>query len=375
MAEATNNPVQGTNNIPVQSNVGGFQSANQNTAQTLQSGKIFTAFDPDKDIVSDVIKNVTATMWSTGIGGTMYDFYTYTTQVSASGDYFYNIYQEDPTGSNAAIQFAVAFGHVYGSGSVEINSGGGDTSMTPSKAIYSQYRNVLLSGTTEQFTLESGKSVTNFYAVNFQRERLKERIDPGNWEMYLNGTVLIDDYTGLENGAPQEAGEVFNILSGSVDDGLYTDGSGNYVYAGIMYPDHGVLLIDGDFCKDSASIDVDETEEADSHANNITEFVNAMTASGDDTLGFSARNVQKVTSTYYFVRVKNYEYNFSNNPSFTSGSLGTVRNGDMINDPTTYITGVGLYNNDNELLAVSKISLPIKKAFDRETTIRIKVDF
>ena len=47
----------------------------------------------------------------------------------------------------------------------------------------------------------------------------------------------------------------------------------------------------------------------------------------------------------------------------------------FINNPQTYITTVGLYNDNNELLAVAKLSKPMKKDFVREGLLRIKLDF
>ena len=76
----------------------------------------------------------------------------------------------------------------------------------------------------------------------------------------------------------------------------------------------------------------------------------------------------------------NGEFNFTNNPSFTTGSGATPTlrySGDdqMIGNPVTYITTVGLYNEYNELLAVGKVSKPLKKSFDREILIRLKLDY
>ena len=94
-----------------------------------------------------------------------------------------------------------------------------------------------------------------------------------------------------------------------------------------------------------------------------------------DRLGFQARSSEKVKSTHYFVRVKNGEYNFSNNPSFVTGSFGDLAQATFINDPKTYITTVGMYNNRQELLAVAKLSKPILKSFSSEALIKVKLDF
>jgi len=73
--------------------------------------------------------------------------------------------------------------------------------------------------------------------------------------------------------------------------------------------------------------------------------------------------------------LKNNEYNFSNNPSFTSGSQGTFAHPSFFKDPKTYITTLGMYNNNNELLAVAKLSKPLLKSYNREALIRVKLEY
>jgi hypothetical protein len=73
--------------------------------------------------------------------------------------------------------------------------------------------------------------------------------------------------------------------------------------------------------------------------------------------------------------VKNGDYNYSNNPSYVSGSNGDLAFSTFINDPQSYITTVGMYNDRRELLAVAKLSQPLLKSFTREVLIKVKLDF
>ena len=91
--------------------------------------------------------------------------------------------------------------------------------------------------------------------------------------------------------------------------------------------------------------------------------------------GFQARSEEEVKSTFFFVRAKNAEYNFSNNPSYVTGSNGKLNQQTFVGDPKSYITTVGLYNNDNELLAIAKLSKPLLKSFSNEILIKVKLDF
>ena len=92
------------------------------------------------------------------------------------------------------------------------------------------------------------------------------------------------------------------------------------------------------------------------------------------------RKSEFVPSTTYFIRVKNQQYNYSNNPTFVSDGTdgqvrGTIIYPELIDNPSTYVTTVGLYNDNNELMAVGKLSAPWRKTFDDEMLIKCKIDF
>ena len=90
---------------------------------------------------------------------------------------------------------------------------------------------------------------------------------------------------------------------------------------------------------------------------------------------FGLQSQENVTSDYIFIRPQNAEFNYTTNPSFISSSTGEVIYSQFINNPQTYITTVGLYNDANELLAVAKLSRPLVKDFTKEALIRVKLDF
>ena len=90
---------------------------------------------------------------------------------------------------------------------------------------------------------------------------------------------------------------------------------------------------------------------------------------------FKINSQENITSDYIFVRARSSEFNYSENPSFISGSTGEVLYNQFINNPQTYITTVGLYNDVSELLAVAKLSRPLPKDFTSEALVRIKLDF
>jgi hypothetical protein len=81
-----------------------------------------------------------------------------------------------------------------------------------------------------------------------------------------------------------------------------------------------------------------------------------------------------VASKFYFVRAKNTDFNYTTNDSFTEDD-GTLKYDSMIDNPETYITTVGLYNDNQDLLAVAKMSQPLPKDFTKEALIKVKLDY
>lgn len=89
---------------------------------------------------------------------------------------------------------------------------------------------------------------------------------------------------------------------------------------------------------------------------------------------FLGRSVEEIVSTHYFVRVRNRDFNFSNNPTFADED-GEFTNEDFLNDPKVFITTVGMYDNNFDLVSVAKLSRPVQKDFQREALIKVKLDF
>jgi len=366
--------------------------AERDQAQILaRNGRVFTKFDPVNDIISNQTEVVTAGLWSDNLAS-LTTYFTASTQTNAQRTYYINVYQETPSAEGAAIQYSLAFGHALGSGS----NSQGQLNDSPSKAIYSQYRQLLLNPSDSRFTTAGSGSTDYVYVINFKRDRIKERLDAGNWELPLTyvtsrsvnatGSVsvtdstiikLIDDST-IASATVGSSGKVYNIVSGSINNGVYN--STAPVYYGLAYPDYGTLILDGKMLDQKLNFSTNVS--SSSEGNNHFVLFRSISGSGvytdpstSDTYGFQARNSEKVTSTHYFVRIKNAEYNFSNNPSYVTGSVGQLSQTTFVGDPKTYITTVGLYNDSQELLAVAKLSQPLLKSFQREALIRVKLDF
>jgi hypothetical protein len=364
-------------------------------SQTVSSGRIFTRFDVASDVVENQQTTVTTGLF-TGNAASLTTLFTSSLQSTSSKQYYYSVYND--TTSIAESQFAVAYGHRLGSGS----SAQGTLNDSTSRAIYSQYRLLLLNPGDTTFTFANSTNSDQIYAINFDRARIKEKLNSGNWQFNLaklanstsvpnsaytgsNVTVnnsggvisLIDDSSTVTNTTLGNSGRIYNIVSGSITNGVYKQ-SGVPVYYGLAYPDMGILILNGNMLNASASFNsVTGSNIAGDNAMKLFMSISGSTAVdlGGSINAPQARNEQNVTSTHYFVRMKNAEYNFSNNPTFTTGSVGEFKQPTFIGDPKVYATTVGLYNDRQELLAVAKLSQPIQKSFNSEVLIKCKIDY
>ena len=355
-----------------------------------RNGRTFTKFDLVNDVIDNQTEVVTAGLWSDGIANLTTHF-TSSAQTTSQRRYYVDVYQKDTSLTGSAVQYSLAYGHALGSGS----DSQGQLNDSPSRAVYSQYKQLLLETTDTRFTI-NGSNTNSIYIINFSRARTKEKLDPGNFELPLTsissrdtnatGSVvtgstvytLIDD--SGNSGAPTvgSSGRVYNIVSGSINGGIHNPTSP--VYYGLVYPDYGVMILNGDTL--DANLSFTTNTGSNSEGNNHFALFHSISGSGvltnpatSDPYGFQARNAETITSAHYFVRIKNAEYNFSNNPSFTTGSVGEFAQSTFVGDPKVYITTIGMYNDQRELLAVAKLSQPLLKSFKNEALIRVKLDF
>ena len=418
----------------------------------------------DEDIVEANQSSVTNGLWSGDIGGLEGEtLFFFNTQLDSSGEYYFDVFNRDPNppldpDRVSEVQFAIAYGHIDGRGAPTLQDE--PTALLPTKAIYSQYRNLLLPPNETKFTFEGVES-DHIYVINVGRARIREQLDPGNWELPLSGAIdygidgfihtFIDDSNdtfGQVTGT-SGAGRVFKVISGSFTgpDGIQLPPENSKSFGGkgygFVYPDLGIIVLNPDaigpavgffaegnsgsilditqagtlppdppigsamtedqlvpmynkaniktittasfetvpFAPFTASIAATDWDPASRSAYNqaglFVAIKNAIVqpdGSATD-LEFRARSAEIISSTHYFVRLRNKDFNYSNNPTFRDPTDNTLRYPEFRTDPKVYITTVGLYNERNELLAVAKLSKPVRKSFSEEVLLRVRLDF
>jgi hypothetical protein len=359
----------------------------------------FTTLTATDFVVSS--DSVVAPAWSTGLPTlTGLNMITSSNTASPAPQFYLDVYDSALTGSSAQVQFSIAYGNELGSGSQLYNNL--VNGMSPSRTTYGQYRNLVYADETMLFNFGTGNTAAReIVALNIDRNRYKESLQPGTLKLVLtygpdlitSGSTTInltDDsvYTSNNNLTItySDAGRVFNLISGSYGEPTsavlggvargYTP-SGSY---GFFLPDIGTIILNPralglpavsggiSLFYDNASYGFG-TLPSSSLTNNAV--YNALKAGNC----FQLNSQETISANYVFVRIGNQDYNYTNNPSFLSGSSGQLIYPTLINSPQTFPTTVGLYNNNGDLLAVAKMSKPLLKDFTHEALIRVKLDW
>jgi len=369
-------------------------------------------------------------------GSNRYDVY--------NGYYYLDVYPSiaATSSSNDSI-FSIAYGNAngYGTSYDEYTN----IKASPTRAIWSQYVNALNAG--ENFSVKSqvspGASISNvtlstdFIALSFNSQKIRDGIDVGQFQMTVENDQtnysfnLIDDssITGQSGSAGYynlilgnyntSTGQVnynnyTSYPSGSLYSG-YTSYNGNKSVAqyhpntgiGLLFPKAGVVILNLNFLLNVNNagvsgagpvplIPIPDTGvtsprvAAPDPVTNVKNYLfnqsiyNMIRASS---VGMRLRRSEYVPSRHYFIRVKNRDFNYSNNPTFTyststtdavtgeTNQRGDIKQTEFLTDPKVYPTSVGLYNSNNELVAVAKLSRPAQKTFSNELLIKVRLDF
>jgi len=324
----------------------------------------FVRYNTEDSVIS--AETVVRGLWS-GDNNSLSSFFT----ASGYTEYYLDIYQASPTSTGSSIQFDIQYGNISGSGSAPINPN--IAGYSPSRVVYGQYRNLVYGTETTNFSFDGGTTIANdIYVINISRARYKESLQPGSLNLILasgsNYIRLTDDSNTTNLTRFIGENRVFYIISGS-NGNAYTSSAATSYY-GIMLPDMGVIILDA---SGSLSNFITTPSQATSSVNNHLKLYRSI-ATGSASGSFTLQSSETVSSRYFFTRVKNSDFNYTTNPSIIDDN-GNILYTTLINNPQTFITTVGMYNDSNELLAVAKLSKPLVKDFTKEALIRVKLDY
>jgi hypothetical protein len=349
-----------------------------------KTSKVSSGFWSDGDFARSQSYLATSSAQTVLTGSNAYDV--------LNGLYYYNIYNDNPLLVSAQVHFSIAYGDYQGSGSSALDTG--SLYINPTKTIYSQYKNYLLPPSDTKFSFRTGSLVTtsttdttttvdsdSIYVISFSADKYKDRVDEGQLEFSLSGSSGV--YTFIDDSSvSSKYSDVYNIISGSIVNGVpspyYTGSILPYNAYGLFYPKTGTVVLNATALSSSIGLPVNRTNPSSGYALNQNYLYSALIGCVNKQM--KVRKSEYIPATHYFTRIKNRDFNYSNNPSYISDGTdgliaGTIKNTDFITDPKTYITTIGLYNDSNELVAVAKLSQPMLKSFDNELLVKILLTF
>jgi hypothetical protein len=363
--------------------------------------KIYHKLILGKDIVEAKVTSNTRGLFN--LEQSMSCYHTSSLQSTASRTYYREVTDCD---CDSTSYFAVAYGHISGSGS--LNSVG-ETNDTATRAVYSQYRLLALEEPERKFKFYNNGTLSesdDIYAINFYRNALSDRIDPGNFEValrQLNGGAYANNVHTGSNVQPSSSTQIhtfidnsgdrsdlafcsedphvsYDIVSGSLESGIHDSGTGsistnpNITTYGRFYPNLGIMIFNP--TKLNTLLGFNTVTGSNIAGDNAFKLYTSISGSGNLSSHMKARNVKFKTTNHYFVRVSPPNANYSNNPTFISDtSTGKLLNTCFQKEPVTYVTSVGLYNDRRELLAIAKLSKPTKKTPDDDLLIKIRLNW
>lgn len=259
------------------------------------------------------------------------------------------------------------------------------------KNIYNQMAQVLVgydaTGSILHFDqdgdLTGGSKYEDVFIIPFSRLLVKDEIKKGTFSMTLgvdetfteagySTSIEITDASGSDQYYVNSPVGEYGILYGS-GSAMAVDKSS----VGLLYYQAGIAVLTKDVFSGSLSADQVEMDSTPILINDLlTGSTNQVIA---DALRNRIQNIQfnnttELNSTIYFCRANHNEFNYSTNPTYVDGSKIRVKV-NSTDEPVAYITSIGLYNDNGELMATAKLSEPLKKSPSTEFTLRCRLDY
>ena len=325
-----------------------------------------------------------------------------------SHGYFQTVYDYPYASSSANRIFDISFGYASGS----LYSGSANTFQSQKLQMYNTFAQVLagfdqnnkVRPFDQDGDLAAGSKHYNTLALSFNRLLVKDEIKKGSFSMSyyasggatLGGLVTVSDLGAASdyrvNSPAGEYGILYVTSTGTLPSGNFVTPAGYTAPPiGLIYYQAGTVVLP--FATGAATgftgssnqmwFTSSLTQASFYSGSTLLTLPAFITSSNINTIANEFRrrvtniqfnNTTELNSTVYFCRAANNDFNYSSNPTYTSGSLILVKE-KADDEPTTYITTVGLYSPNNELLAVAKLSEPVKKTSSSELTLKVRLDY
>jgi hypothetical protein len=336
----------------------------------------YKEFDQSSDVstqrgvVNEVIP-LTGTFFS-GVA----NFYTktYLNIVSGSvlsGGFFQTVYDGAPTSVSASALIDLTYGH----SSASVRAGYTETFENAEKQrVYQQMAQLLLGSKSSVFSFDNTPYHELFFFL-FKRRIFKDEVQKGQLSInyQMSGSGANNSVTLYDTGAAT----AYDVGPAGDESDLF---SGSTVVGRVYYNIGVVALVTGAFCPDGADTflhwsgsgaglkSVDQTTisgNIDSAVYGLRQHINNL----------QFQNQTNLHSTLYFCRALNSDFNYSTNSTFVDSDGRIVVTSGTDNQTRTYVTSIGLYDINDNLLAIAKTSEPVKKSPDNEIIFRVRLTY
>ena len=369
----------------------------------MSNNGVFKSLDPNKVINSVEVLNEQIPITGTIIAGTYGTFPNEENiKYFASTQDHVDVYDYPHASSSANFLFSMTAGYASG------NPGGVATaSGTLKNNIYRQFSQQYVGYDTNQNPVEFNVSgvlnpedafppkFESCIFINLSRVIMKDEIKKGSFTIKIGTGSFANPFAdGLKTFSDAHVVEgneaTYKTNSPMGEYALLQDGTSATVptstTVGFLYYQAGLVVLaasQGVFGTELTSGTIGAGEPADGARAAQSPSAAILSASIDDiTSGVRAHinniqfnNATELNSTSYFLNAGPNEFNYSNNPSYVSGSEIIVKNGKASNPSVAYITSAGLYSVDGQLLAVGKLSEPLKKTPSNEISLKMRIDY
>jgi len=354
----------------------------------------FKTFTDNDKTSTKTLLHETIPLTGTIVSGTYKDAGTETNIKNYAHGMFQSIYDYPYLSSSANHIFDITCGYSTGSALSGSQVGGGTTQEAKKVNIYNQMAQVLMghneSGKIRRFDedgdLTGGTKLNECYFLNFSRLLTKDEIKKGSFEIKImtgsNFPGVTNPFTINDAHAPND----FKVNSPAGEYAILTASAlvaGQTIHKlGLIFYQAGVVVLTASVFNMNFGTDdlatfgiheggrhkpVDEVLSGSSIQINCDGVRNRIQ-------NVTFNNTTELNSTIYFCRVNHNDFNYSSNPTYLSSSKIRVKE-NTLDSPVSYMTTMGLYSPDNELMAVAKLSEPLKKTPESEATIRVRLDY
>lgn len=332
----------------------------------------FKAFDLASDVanmvssVNEVI-TISSSLWVPGTGDTNVKKYVNISSGSSYlGGYWQTVFDASPTASTSTPLLDFTFGYHSSSGyNVAAST---ESCQNEKMKVYREMANSLYGDPDSIFDI-GGTQTREAFFIMVKRGLQKDELKKGSITItYLSGnassSVALTDTNAANSFQQTVGGDYGYLLSGTTKVGQVWYNAGVIVLSVTgVFPNNGIVWVG------SGSVSL-ATHLSSSRLDRINDGFRKQIDK------VAINNQTNLYSTIYFCRATNAEFNYSSNPTFVDDNKRIiVTSGSNILQTRTYITTIGLYDANDNLLAVAKVNKPITKSPDNEATFKVRLDY